>query len=111
MVSCGLTGHRRCIVSNASHTFYIRVLNIFVYFLSLNFFPDILDICFTICYLFMYSYFLVGPIIISFKYLSLLIFLQDFFMIFNNFVHVYNLFYICTLTCIWVCSRNKRIRI
>ena len=30
MVPCGLAGHRHCIVSNGSHTFHLRVLNLFI---------------------------------------------------------------------------------
>ena len=32
MVPCGLAGHRHCIVSNRSHTFHVRVLNLFIIF-------------------------------------------------------------------------------
>ena len=38
MVPCGLVGHRHCIVSNGSHTFHLRVLNLFfLYILFLDF--------------------------------------------------------------------------
>ena len=39
MVPCGLAGHRHCIVNNGSHTFHLRVSNIFIFlFLSILFF-------------------------------------------------------------------------
>ena len=38
MVSCGLAGHRRCIVSNGSHTFHLCVLNPLI--ISFEFFKD-----------------------------------------------------------------------
>ena len=30
ILTCGLAGHRHCIVSNGSHTFHLRVFNLFI---------------------------------------------------------------------------------
>ena len=37
MVPCGLAGHMHCIVSNRSHTFHVRVLNLFINFFIFEF--------------------------------------------------------------------------
>ena len=38
MVSCGLAGHRHCIVSIGSHTFHLCMLNLFIIYFIFEFF-------------------------------------------------------------------------